>query len=213
MGIVGSMATLGVATGLSYAAARAGSASGLFAWHRYRIVAVPVTRMPAMPRGHSARVLGTADLAGLPIDASAAVRNARFAAGLTCLGAFAGDALVGVNWLTVGAHDEDEVRVRYLLPADAAWDTGLWIPPERRLGRAFAAVWAATASWLAERGLERSMSRIADYNEPSLSAHLRMGAVVTGSLSVLTVGKSRLAVGARPLLSRRALPIVDLRHR
>jgi hypothetical protein len=213
MGIVGSMATLGVATGLSYAAARAGSASRLFAWHRYRIVSVPVTGMPAMPRGHSARVLGTADLAGLPIDASAAVQAARFAAGLTCIGAFAGDALVGVNWLTIAAFDEDEVRVRYLLPADAAWDTGLWIPPERRLGRAFAAVWAATAAWLAERGLARSISRIADYNTPSLRAHLRMRATVIASLSVLTVGQSRLAAGARPLLSRRALPVVDLRQR
>jgi hypothetical protein len=215
MGIIGTIRTLGPATALSYAAARAGSASASVDWHRYRIISVPRTAMPAMPRGHGARLLAAGELAAVPIDVSPAVQRQRFDAGLVCLAAFAGETLVAVNWLARGSHDEDEVRVRYLLPADAAWDTGLWIPPERRLGRAFAAIWAGTAAWLAEAGLQRSMSRIADYNVQSLTAHRRMGGAEVASLACLRVGSAQLALPASPALTtaRGETPVLDLRAR
>ena len=208
MGIGGSLAALGPTATLSYALARAGAKSGLFAWHRYRIIAVPVSAMPAMPRGHNARLIDAAELAGHAIDADAATQHARFGAGLACIGAFAGDQLVGVNWLATGHHDEDEVDARYVLPADAAWDTGLWVPPERRMGRAFAAIWAGTADWLAERGLARSMSRIADYNSASIAAHARMAARTVATVAFLSLGPVQFCIGARPRLGGAT---VDLR--
>lgn len=210
MGISGSIGTLGLATSLSYAAARAGTVSKLFDWHRYRIVSVPVAGMPVMPRGHTARRIEQRELAKYAIDADARVQAARFAAGLACIAAFSGDDLVAVNWLGTGQYDEDEVRVRYRLPADAAWDTGLWVVPERRLGRAFASVWAGTAEWLRDQGLNRTMSRIADYNTPSLQSHFRMGATEVARLAVLSMSGVQLGFGAQPLLTRSAVPLVDL---
>lgn len=210
MGIGGSIGTLGLATALSYAAARTGTVSKLFGWHRYRIVSVPVAGMPIMPRGHTVRWLEAGELARHAIDVDARVQMVRFAAGLSCIAAFAGEELVGVNWLGTEHYEEDEVRVRYVLPANSAWDTGLWVVPERRLGRAFAAVWAGTAEWLREHGLTRTMSRIADYNTASLQSHWRMDAVEVAKLAVLSIGDIQVGLGARPVFTRTAIPVVDL---
>lgn len=213
--MLGNLKSLGMRTTLSYAAARLAARSGAFAYHRYLLMAVPRAGMPAMPRGFNAREIGADELRRLAIDASPDVQAARFGQGLACIGAFSGDELVGVNWLKRTSYDEDEVRVRLLLPADAAWDTGLWVAPERRLSRAFAALWAGTATWLAGQGLARSMSRIADYNLASINSHRRMGGVTLGSMAVTTIGGLQIAAGASPRLSyiAGAPAICDLRTR
>lgn len=215
MAIGDSLRTMGLATTISYAAARASAASRVFDYHSYLIIAVPRQSMPQPPRGYDVREIDAATLSTFNIDASLQVQQARFDSGLTCIGAFEGDNLVGVNWLGTESHVEDEVHIRYLLPEDAAWDTGLWIRPERRLSRTFAALWSGSAKWLETRRLNRSMSRIADYNSASLSAHRRMSAEVVGTLTVLGVGGWQLATVARPALIRISgePATVDLRRR
>ena len=212
MAVLGSLKALGLTTTLSYAAARAVANRGRIAYHRYCIVAVPGSGMPAMPRGLDVRPVAAAELKTFVIDATLSVQQARFDQGLACLGAFEAGDLVGVNWLTRGHFDEDEVHVRYVLPDDAAWDTGLWIRPDRRLSRAFAALWAGSAAWLAAHGLERSLSRIADYNLASLNSHRRMNGRTLGTMTVLRVGGTQIATQAKPHVTRGGRAVLDLRH-
>jgi len=108
--------------------------------------------MPKMPRGHVVRELSADALKTLVIDAPLDVQADRFARGLICLGAFDGEVLVGVNWLARGQYDEDEVDVRFLLPDDAAWDTGLWIREDRRPSPTTTpARFGRTSAWAAKR--------------------------------------------------------------
>ena len=192
---------LGVLGALSYGLARLARASRTAAWHRYALVAQPRAGLPTMPRGFAVRELFAAELAGQEIDASPAVQAERFAAGLTCLGAFdPRGQLTGLVWLGAGAYDEDEVAVRFLLPADCCWDTGLWIVPEHRMGRSFAALWAGVGRWMDVRELTCSLSRISDYNRTALSAHLRMQARVLAHCTFVQFGSWQWSAAARPRL-------------
>lgn len=200
MGVRSSLATLGARSFASYALTRAAAPLPGVAWHRYLLLAVPRSGLPAMPRGYRWEVVALPTLAGhgLP-DEAAAFRAEQ---GMECLGLFRADALVGVNWIKAGGFDEDEVFLRFEPPPAAAWDTGLFILPHARGGRAFAGLWAATGEWLAARGLDWSMSRIADYNHASLGAHLRLGGVRVGSVAVLRMGDMQLATAGRPAVTR-----------
>lgn len=170
---------------------------------RHRIVAVDAHNMPPMPRGYSARLIGPEELAGHRIDADAAVKAERFAAGMLCLGAFNGrDMLVGVTWLDMETHDETVLGVRFRLPQHAAWDGGLWIDEERRLSRAFVALWAGMRCWLDHQGLRQSISSIADYNAASLAAHRSLGARVVGHVAVLRIGRHQLTFEGNRILPR-----------
>lgn len=211
---------LGMLGTCSYILARAARASGVAAFHRYAIVSQPRERLPAMPAGYRVAALDAATLGALVqggqrIDASADVQALRFAAGLTCLGAFnRKDQLVGVIWLGTGRYDEDEVQVSFLLPEGCCWDTGLWIAPRFRLGRAFAALWAGTAEWMAARGLTHSLSRVSDYNLPAILAHKRMGARTLRHHTFIRVGGWQWSTHTRPRLVRGAgdgVPELDLR--
>jgi hypothetical protein len=177
---------LGLAGLASYAAARLAAKAGVLGYNRYSLVAVPVSGMPAMPRGFRVQQLDLEMLGGHEIDVLPEVQAARFAQGLICLGAFnVRDELVGVNWVGTEPFIEDEVYVRFSVPENAGWDTGLWVKPQHRLGRGFAALWAGTAEWLQARGRLWSMSRIADYNLPSILSHKRMGAVTVGHITAI----------------------------
>ena len=190
---------LGVAGILSYAAARFAARAGMLGYHRYSLVAVPVERMPKMPRRFRVEALDASALAQQEIDVSTEVQAKRFAQGLICLGAFnAKNQLVGVNWVGCGPFIEDEVHVRFSVPGDAGWDTGLWVRPEHRLGRGFAALWAGTAEWLHAQGRGWSMSRIADYNLPSILSHKRMGAVTVGHITAVRFYKWQWVAEGRP---------------
>ena len=192
---------LGVAGLLSYAAARFAARAGMLGYNRYSLVAVPVEGMPQMPRGFRAEVLTADNLAQHTIDVSSEVQAARFAQGLVCIGAFnAKDQLVGVNWVGCGPFVEDEVHVRFIVPANAGWDTGLWVRPEYRLGRGFAALWAGTAMWLREQGRAYSMSRIADYNMPSILSHKRMRGVIVGHVTAIRFFHWQWMAEGRPRL-------------
>lgn len=181
-----SLKMLGAAGVVSYAAARFAAKAGVIGYRRLVLVSVPVARMPTMPRGFTAKALSPDELKNHAIDVPEDTQADRFAQGLTCLGAFnAKGALVGVNWLGVSDFTESEVHVRFAVPSDAGWDCGLWIAPEYRLGRGFAALWAGTADWLRAQGRNCSVSWIVDYNIRSLLSHRRMGAETIGHLTAI----------------------------
>ena len=200
---VSTIQMLGLAGLLSYAAARFAARAGMLGYNRYSLVAVPVEGMPEMPRGFRVELLDANALLHHRIDVSADVQAARFAQGMVCLGAFnAKHELVGVNWIGCGPFVEDEVHVRFSVPADAGWDTGLWVRPEYRLGRGFAALWAGTAEWLRGQGRAWSMSRIADYNLPSILSHKRMAAVTIGHVTVVRLFKWQWMAAGQPRIVR-----------
>ncbi|HEY6817582.1 MAG TPA: hypothetical protein VI168_18750 [Croceibacterium sp.] len=184
------------------------------AYHRFRLVAVPASGLPAMPRGYTWRKLGRAELARHEIDAGPRVQAERFAAGLECLAVFSSSGeLVGVSWIGSGSHEDPLFGIRYELPPLTAWDTGLWVPEDKRMTRAFAALWAAIGEWLRHEGLAWTMSSIADYNVASITAHRRLGARELRSVTVIRVGKLQISLGARPSLRWRGeanAPIVRL---
>lgn len=194
---------LGLIGALSYVAARLARALRGAAFHRYAIVAQPRAALPPMPRAFTVREVGPEELARHPVDIGPEVQARRFAEGLTCLAAFdAKQRLTGLVWLREHRHDEDEVAVRFLLPAGCCWDTGLWIAPQHRMGRTFAALWAGAGEWMDARGLSHSLSRISDYNLPALLAHKRMGAKVLAHRSFLQLGNWQWSASARPRLIR-----------
>lgn len=194
---------LGLAGVLSYAAARFAAKAGVLGYNRYLLVSVPVAGMPAMPRGFRVTEMTAAELATHAIDVSTEVQQARFAQGLTCLGAFnAKEQLVGVNWVGKGPFVEDEVHVRFAVPSNAGWDTGLWVRPEYRLGRGFAALWAGTADWLQRHGRDCTMSRIADYNLASILSHKRMGAETVGRMLTIRFFNWQFSSDSSPRLIR-----------
>lgn len=191
---------LHVTAALSYYAARTFAAVPGCAWHGYVLVAVPVAAMPSFaPSGTGAVDPDEAVAAGL---ATADAARWRVGQGMICLGARRAGALVGVTWIGAHGFDEDEAHIRFEPPPGAAWDTGMAVEPHARGGRAFAALWAASRAWCLARGLGWSMSRIADYNDPSRRAHRRMGGMEVGFVGVALAAGRQWTPGARPRLSR-----------
>ena len=180
----------------SYWLARAAARLPGVAWHRYRLVATPAAGMPArLPAGWRVAQGGPCP----PELCPPAAAGFRARQGMTCLVvAPPAGAPAGAIWLVAGPFDEDEAHLRFLPPAGWAWDTGLYVAPRARGGRAFAAIWAAARQWLEARGLAGSMSRIADYAAPVLAAHRRMGARDLGVVATLRAGRRVQVWGARP---------------
>jgi len=170
-------------------------------YHRYKLITVPIERIPDMPRGYSCRNLDPAELAGHTIDIDAAAQAERFARGLKCLGIFdRHDELIGVTWMGKAVHVEGDMHVRYVLPANAAWDTGMWLREDKRMSRAFSAVWGGMKAWLRQEGLDCTMSSIADYNIPSILSHRRLGSRRLGYISIIRIGRLQYTRGAKPSL-------------
>ena len=194
---------LGVAGVASYAAARLAAKAGIFGYRRFALVSVPLAEMPTMPRGFSVCELTLEALSALHIDVSPEVQADRFEQGLTCLGAFnAKNVLIGVIWVGIGPYTESIIHVRFAVPQDAGWDTGLWIAPQYRLGRGIAALWAGTAEWMKRHNRQCSISWIADYNLPSLLSHRRMGATTIGHLTAIRFFHWQYISNGKPRLVR-----------
>jgi hypothetical protein len=216
---IASLKLLGVAGVVSYAAARLAAKAGLVGYSRLMLVAVPMSGMPQMPKGFHVEPMTDVQLRDHIIDISHEIQMLRFAQGMTCLGAFnRKNELVGVTWVGEGPFEEDAMPIRFHVPPNAAWDAGLWIKPQHRLGRGFAALWAGTAEWLRANNKDWSMSWIADYNLPSLLSHKRMGAVTFGQLMTfrffrwhyMAEGTPRLVrIGTKPAEMKLQCPIVN----
>lgn len=194
-----SLKLLGLAGIISYAAARLAAKAGMLGYRRLMLVAVPVAGMPEMPKGFRVEPIASEALLNHIIDVSPDVQNLRFAQGMTCLAAFnRKKELVGVTWIGNGPFSEDSMAIRFHVPADAGWDAGLWIKPQHRMGRGFAALMAGTAKWLRANGKHWSMSWIADYNLPSMLSHKRMGATTVGHVMIFRFFRWQYMSQGRP---------------
>jgi hypothetical protein len=199
----------------SYAVAYACAKWRYVSYHRFKVVAVPVERLPKMPRGYAWRVLSAGELSANAIGANPESQRGFLADGLECLGVFdrAGE-LAGVIWLGRHYSRDPLLGVGFQLPSNAAWDTGLWVPEDKRMSRAFSAVWAAAAEWLRREGCEWTMSVIADYNIPSILSHRRLGARELRTIVTVRFGRLQLTWGARPfvrVIAPSRLPTARLR--
>lgn len=164
-------------------------------FHRYIFAAIPRAALPAMPRGYTVRALSAAECRQFDLGAPADAVAYRLGLGCEALAAFnRKQDLVGVFWLTDRPFREDEIDLWYDTQGQGAWDLGLYVPPEHRATRAFAALWAGAGEWLDARGLGWSFSRITDYNAASLSAHARLQGWRLGTAWGLRMGKWQLTV-------------------
>ena len=192
------------------------------AFHRYIFTAVPRAALPAMPRGYTVQTLNEAECTQLDLGAPPEAVAYRLGLGCSALAAFnRKQELVGAFWLTDQPFREDEIDLWYDTQGEGAWDLGLYVPPEHRATRAFAALWAGAGEWLDARGLGWSFSRITDYNAASLSAHARLQGWHLGTAWALTMGKWQLTgssllrrphwhrVGANTPVIRLAPPVID----
>lgn len=161
---------------------------------RYLFLRQPVNMLPKMPRGFSARLVPENDPVLNFIVPSPNVRHDRLAQSAVCLAAFREAEPVGSLWLAFGQYAEDEVHASYRFGSALAWDFGLEIPVAHRGGRAFQAVWAGAREYLMSRSITATLSRVTDNNQASLKAHARMGAVVTGSATFISIKKQQLTI-------------------
>lgn len=167
----------------------------------YDLMEQPVDSSSPLPAAHAQHVRwqrlgpGSPELELMPVPAS--VRQARLAQGAHGLAVYLRDKYVGYAWLAFDHHDEDEVRCRFGLeqPQRSAFDFDVYVFPQYRLGRAFAAVWHAVNAYLRERGVERTCSRISRFNVASQRAHAQLGARRVGSALFLQFGALQLAFG------------------
>lgn len=200
---IASLKLLGLAGVVSYAAARLAAKAGMVGYSRLTLVAVPVAGMPDMPKGFRVEPISPGALLEHVIDVPPDVQALRFDQNMTCLAAFnRKDELVGITWVGAGPFEEDAMPIRFHVPSDAAWDAGLWIKPQHRLGRGFAALWAGTAEWLRAHDRRWSISWIADYNLPSLLSHRRMGAVTMNQVMTFRFFRWQYMAEGRPKLVR-----------
>lgn len=159
-------------------------------FHRYILAAIPRAALPPMPRGYTVRELDAAECRQLDLGAPIDAIHYRLELGCSALGAFnRRQELVGAFWLTDRPFREDEIDLWYDTQGQGAWDLGLYVAPEHRATRAFAALWAGAGAWLDARGLGWSFSRITDYNAASLSAHARLQGWRLGTAWALSMGK------------------------
>ena len=193
--LTGPFREFGFGTGLLYVVARvlaAGSPNvGL---HAYDIVAQPVSDEEPKLLHYVELRRNAHELDSMP--PSAAVKQARFDQGAIALAVYRQDRYIGYVWLSFDRYDEDEVRCTYELPRSpkAAFDFDVYVFPEYRMGRAFAAVWQAANTFLRAHGVRQSYSRISRFNLASLRAHTRLGARRVGRATFLRVGCLQLMV-------------------
>ncbi len=181
---------------------------------KYNLVAQPVPPEPKRQRPHSLKITLVEqeqyndDWFPRPRPAI----NARYAQGSICFVAFDDDKALACLWLKPqGEFIEDTVRCRFQpLPVKhTAWDFDVFVHPEYRLGRTFLHLWNHAFSWMREKDIRWTMSRIDAFNLPSINAHKRLGAVTTDSITFWTWGSWQLSISSqapRLVVSRSAVP-------
>lgn len=172
---------------LSYYLNRLANKSGIGSFHRYVFVELQQAQLPALPRGYRVEQLGMNDTRLTAVLPCPPVLAWRFDQGCVCVGAFRGADLVGLAWIAHRVFAEDEVRATYILRDGCGWDLGMEVLPQFRGSRAVLAVLAALGTVMAGQGLCRTISRIADSNGGSLSAHKKLGCRILGSAVFVNV--------------------------
>ena len=164
--------------------------------HRYLFFSQPLTETTnprLLARNLTCRELQGDDYSRLSEPQN--VISYRLAQNGIAVGAFRNDTLIGVIWYTLGGYIEDEVRAVYrpIPEGQAAWDFGVQIVPEYRLGRTFFTLWSAATESMRTRGCHYTLSRINASNTASVRAHRRLGAVPIGHASFVTIGSWQIA--------------------
>lgn len=124
------------------------------------------------------------------LDVPPSVIEDRFAAGGIChILKGQKHVMSACIWHQEGRFDEDEVRASFVLPDNAVWDYGVYVPPELRAGRSLAAIWSLFASEMCTRGRTRSISRIGIHNRASLRSHKRLPHTLLGRCIFISLGR------------------------
>ena len=182
---------LGLLYGIDRMLQRLSSRLRLYA---YRFMVQPITDEPLLPARFSHRFQmreikrGDPELALMP--ARPEIKEARFAQNAICLGAFRDERFIGYIWFCHGAYEEDEVRCTYLVTPQmqAVFDFDLYIFPEHRMGRGFAAIWHLASQYLRKNGIRFTYSRLTQFNLASGRAHDHLGWKGAGRALFLQAG-------------------------
>jgi len=171
-----------------------------FSVEKYFVVAQPVATSALLPerRGQniSVHVIKTDHplLASLPRPREELAR--RFSGGAVCFLAMRDEQIVGYLWVTQSPYREPVHRCEFdpCPSRQIAWDFDMWIQPDERLGLAFVRMWDRCNSYLRERGVTWTCSRVSAFNSASLRSHARLGMRVMHTLTYLTAGSLELLV-------------------
>lgn len=120
----------------------------------------------------------------------------RFDDGARCYAATVKGEFAGFIWICREAYEEDEVRCRYVLPSPdrCVWDFDVYVEPRFRVGRTLGRLWKAVGASLESEGVEWSFSRISLFNEASVGAHERLGALRVARALFFVVGRLQLTL-------------------
>lgn len=191
----------------------------------YELVAQPVAAEPLLAPAHRRDLRWTTVTPQSPelvqMPRSAAALQARFDQGAMCIAVYRKEHFIGYAWFCFERYHEDEVRCVYVLaaPERMVFDFDVYIFPQYRIGRAFAAVWDSANEFLRQRGIEHTCSRISRFNLASRQAHARLGTRSLGHALFLRAGAWQFTLhtlhdsarGAPHIhLSRRAEPRLTL---
>ena len=169
---------------------------------KYEIVAQPVRAQPVLSRASGnveVRRVGPEATVVRSFPRPPKVIGWRFANGGVPFVATKHDEFAGFLWLHERPYEEDEVRCLFRpLPSnEAVWDYDVYVVPTHRLGRTFVRLWDAAHSYLRERGVRWTLSRISAFNAESLSAHTRLGAQRIASATFVALGPIQLSLFTR----------------
>lgn len=134
----------------------------------------------ALPRAYSAHSIETPGEVARDLGLPQGVAISRQREGAQCVGIYYDEQLIGSIWFSALPFHEDEVDAIYDLTGEErtkfCWDFGVYVAPDWRASRAFAAVWAGGAHAMRDHGYIKSLSRISLFNRASVTAHQRLGA-------------------------------------
>lgn len=159
----------------------------------------------ALPRAYSAHSIDTPGEVAKDLGLPEEIAVARRREGAHCIGIYYDAQLIGSMWFSALPFHEDEVDAIYDLDAREqrrfCWDFGVYVAPDWRASRAFAAVWAGGAHAMRDHGYTKSLSRISLFNRASVTAHQRLGAQEFARALFVNCGPMQLSVSnIRPWL-------------
>ena len=163
-----------------------------YIFHRLEVPPTPLVAERVIAR-YDTVLLNSPDEVLLDFPRAAAVFEARFEQGGTCIVLIDRGHAIGFIWLQPTVYVEDEVECEYHLNDLAAWDYDIYIVPEKRFGRGFAILWELAFAYLREGRIESCYSRVSSFNLPSITSHERLGAVRVGRAVFCTIGPLQFA--------------------
>jgi hypothetical protein len=190
---LGPFREFGAGAGLLYAIDRVLSGvSPRLRLHFYELMAQPIPDTPLLParflRNVEVREIKRGDPEVDLMPARPEIKESRFEQQAICLGAFMKSEFIGYMWFCYRRYDEDEVRCTFVLspPDTAVFDFDFYLFPAHRLGLGFAALWHGANTYLRDRGITVTFSRLTRYNIASRRAHAHLGWTRVGRAFFLT---------------------------